>query len=108
MALTKVNLVSPIPVYLDEVGNEGALAERPASLEGKVVGLLPNWRPAGAQILKALGALMEKRYRLKGVVLEEHRVLTSLRQGGSLLERMRDQLDRFAERVDVAIVASGD
>ncbi len=103
----KLNFISPIPVYRDEVKAESGLAPRPTTLEGKVLGLMPNWRPAAEHILFALGKLIAERYKLKAVVAEPP-VFASLNQGTKLAERMREQLDKFASRVDVAITASGD
>jgi hypothetical protein len=100
-------MLSPLPVYLDGATTAGALAPRPASLDGKVLGLLPNWRPSAVHILKAVGALLEERYRLKAVVLEQPVRELPIRTG-KLLDTMRDLLDSFAQRVDVAITATGD
>jgi hypothetical protein len=107
MVSVKMKLLSPLPVYLDEAGAEGTLARRPASLDGKTLGLMPNWRPAAASILNSLGELLGQRYNLKGIVAEPP-VFASLNQGKKLVDRMREQLDDFASRVDVAITASGD
>ena len=67
MAETKLRLtmVSPQAVYLDEAAGASGLAPRPASLEGQIVGLLPNWRPSAAHILREVGKLLEERFRLK-------------------------------------------
>ena len=109
MAGTRATLtvMSPLAAYLDEVPTEGALAARPSTLDGKVVGLLPNWRPSAIHILKAVGALLEQRYRLKALVLEQPVRELPIRTG-KLLDAMHAQLDRFAQRVDVAITATGD
>jgi hypothetical protein len=64
-------MLSPLPVYLDEATAGSKLASRPSTLDGKVVGLLPNWRPSAVHILKAIGTLLEERYRLKAVVMEQ-------------------------------------
>ena len=97
-------MISPLAAYLDE--NESKLAPRPASLDGKVLGLLPNWRPAAVKILKPLAALLEQRYRLKALVMEEPAV------GLPLLDHRRvpaaEKLDGLAQRVDVVLTASGD
>ena len=107
MALLKLTVVSPLPVYLDESGPRNRLAPRPTTLDGKIIGLLPNWRPSAVHILTAVGALLEERYRLKAVVMEQP-VRELLIRTGKLLDTMRDQLDGFAQRVDVAITATGD
>ncbi len=102
-----LTMVSPLPVYLDGANSGSALAARPGNLDGKVLGLLPNWRPSAVHILKAVGALLEERYRLKAVVMEQPIRELPIRTG-KLLDAMRDQLDKFAQRVDVAITATGD
>jgi hypothetical protein len=100
-------MLSPLPVYLDGATTANALAPRPSSLDGKVLGLLPNWRPSAVHILKAVGVLLEERFRLKAAVLEQPVRELPIRTG-KLLDTMREQLDNFAQRVDVAITATGD
>jgi len=102
-----ITILSPLPVYLDELPAGSALAARPATLDGKVVGLLPNWRPSAIHILKAVGALLEQRYRLKALVLEQPVRELPIRTG-KLLDAMHGHLDALARRVDVAITATGD
>lgn len=107
MAPLDLTMVSPLPVYLDEAGPKSKLAPRPASLDGKVVGLLPNWRPSAVHILRAIGALLAERARLKAVVMEQPVRELPIRTG-KLLDTMRGQLDDLARRVDVVITATGD
>lgn len=105
MAALRMVLASPLPVYLDE--NNSALAPRPRSLEGKVVALLPNWRPGAENTLKALGTLIAERYRPKAVVMEQQ----VMNPRGLQKERedpAQEKLDELARRVDVVITASGD
>jgi hypothetical protein len=108
MAALKLQMISPCVGYLDEVLNASALAPRPATLEGKVVGLVPNWRPAAVHILTAIGKLLQERYRLKNVIMEPPVRISAMAQGGKLLDGMSDQLDNLARRVDVALTATGD
>jgi len=107
MASLKLTMVSPLPVYLDESGPQSKLAPRPVSLDGKVVGLLPNWRPSAVEILRAIGALLQERYTLKDLVIEQPVRELPIRTG-KLLDTMRQQLDELARRVDVVITATGD
>jgi hypothetical protein len=107
MATLNLTMLSPLPVYLDESTAHSTLAPRPATLDGKVVGLLPNWRPSAVHILKAIGTLLEERYRLKEVVLEQPVRELPIRTG-KLLDTMREKLDDLARRVDVVITATGD
>ncbi|HXV11249.1 MAG TPA: hypothetical protein VD839_10650 [Burkholderiales bacterium] len=107
MTPLKLTMVSPLPVYLDESGPQNRLAPRPASLEGKVVGLLPNWRPSAVEILHAIGTLLQERCAVKALVMEQPVRELPIRTG-KLLDTMRDQLDSLAHRVDVVITATGD
>jgi hypothetical protein len=100
-------MVAPLPVYLDESMSGTGLAPRPDTLDGKVVGLLPNWRPSAIHILEAVGTLLKERYRLKGLVMEQPVRELPLRTG-KLLDTMREKLDDLARRVDVIVTASGD
>jgi hypothetical protein len=107
MAPLELTLLSPLAVYLDESGPQSRLAPRPASLDGKTIGLLPNWRPSAVEILRALGTLLSERYRVKGLVMEQPVRELPIRTG-KLLDTMRDQLDDLSKRVDVVITATGD
>lgn len=105
-ALT-LTMLSPLPVYLDEATDGIPLAPRPETLKGRVVGLLPNWRPSAIQILEALGKLLEQRYQLQAVVMEQPaRELPQHTSG--LIDTMGETLDDLASRVDVVITATGD
>lgn len=107
MGSMSLRIVSPLPVYLDEIAAASSLAPRPTSLEGKVVGLLPNWRPSALHVLDAIGTLVRERCAPRAVVMEQMLREVPIRTG-KLLDGMRDQLNEFATRVDVAIIASGD
>ena len=107
MAPLDLTLVSPLPVYLDESDPQSRLAARPATLDGRIVGLLPTWRPSAVEILRAIGTLLGERSRLKDVVREQPVRELPIRTG-KLLDTMRGQLDDLAKRVDVVITATGD
>ena len=107
MSTLQLTMVSPLPEYLDESGPQSKLASRPASLDGKIVGLLPNWRPSAVEILRAIGTLLQERYTLKDLVIEQPVRELPIRTG-KLLDTMREQLDDLARRVDVVITATGD
>ena len=107
MTSVKLTMVSPLAVYLDESGPQSRLAPRPATLDGKTVALLPNWRPSAVEILRAIGALLQERFTLKDMVLEQPVRELPIRTG-KLLDTMRQQLDDLARRVDVVITATGD
>jgi hypothetical protein len=107
MAPLELTLLSPLAVYLDESGPQNRLAPRPASLHGKTIGLLPNWRPSAVEILRALGTLLSERYRVKALVMEQPVRELPIRTG-KLLDTMREELDDLSRRVDVVITATGD
>ena len=102
-----LTMLSPLPVYLDEAADGTPLPPRPETLNGRVVGLLPNWRPSAMQILEALGKLLEQRYQLQAVVMEQPARELPQRTGG-LIDTMGETLDDLASRVDVVITATGD
>ena len=107
MSKLAITMVSPLPVYLDELVSGSGLAPRPPTLDGKRVGLLPNWRPSAIHVLAAIGKLLEERYRLKAVVIEQPVRELPIRTG-KLLDTMGEKLDDLARRVDVVVTATGD
>jgi hypothetical protein len=107
MASVHLRVASPLPVYLDEIALDSTLAPRPSSLEGKTVGLLPNWRPSAVHILEAIGNLISERHKPQAVIMEQMLREVPIRTG-RLIDGMREQLEVFAKRVDVAIIATGD
>jgi hypothetical protein len=100
-------MLSPLPVYLDEAIEGLPLALRPETLNGRVVGLLPNWRPSAVKLLDAVGQLLKERFHLQAVVMEQPARELPQRTGG-LIDAMGDTLDGLATRVDVVITATGD
>ena len=107
MSLT-VSMISPCVEYLDRIAADNALAQRPASLEGKIVGLIPNWRPAAVHLLTEIGEQLKTRHRVREVVMEPPVRISAMAQGGKLLDGIRSQLEALAKRVDVAVTATGD
>lgn len=102
-----LTMLSPLPIYLDEAAEGTPLAPRPETLNGRVVGLLPNWRPSALKILEAVGKLLAERYPLQALVMEQPVRELPQRTGG-LIDALGDQLDDLASRVDVVITATGD
>ncbi|MCC7487309.1 MAG: hypothetical protein IT529_20230 [Burkholderiales bacterium] len=102
-----VTFLSPVAQYLDEITPDSTIAPRPGTLDGKILGLLPNWRPSAVHILRAIGALLEERFRLKALVMEQPVREIPLRDG-KLLDTLGGRLDELAKRVDVVITATGD
>ena len=107
MAALEVRMLSPCVEYQDTIANPNALAERPASLKGKVVGLIPHWRPAAVHLLTEIGNQL-KEHGAKEVVMEPPVRISAMAQGGKLLDGIREQLIAFSKRVDAAITATGD
>ena len=107
MSGLSLTMLSPQATYLDEIMDGSKMAPRPKTLNGLVVGLLPNWRPSAVHILQAVGNMLKERYELKGLVMEQPVRELPLR-AGKLLDTMQNQLDDLARRVDVVITASGD
>jgi hypothetical protein len=100
-------MLSPLPVYLDETTEGTPLAPRPETLNDRVVGLLPNWRPSAVKLLEAVGQLLSERYLLRDVVMEQPAHELPQRTGG-LIDALGGSLDDLASRVDVVITATGD
>lgn len=108
MASLQLSMISPCVEYQDTIAISNALARRPDSLQGKVVGLIPNWRPAAVHLLTAIGNQLKERHGVKEVVMEPPVRISAMAQGGKLLDGIRDQLTALSKRVDVAITATGD
>jgi hypothetical protein len=108
MASFELNMRSPCVEYQDSIADSSALAPRPSTLEGTVIGLIPNWRPAAVHILTEIGRQLQERHGAKEIVLEPPVRISAMAQGGKLLDGMRDRLIALAQRVDVAITATGD
>jgi len=102
-----LTILSPLAAYRDEQDEILHLACRPKSLDGKVVGLLPNWRPTAVEILGAVGALLQKRYALAELIQEQPVREVPSRSGG-LIDALGGLLDDLAERADVVVTATGD
>jgi hypothetical protein len=102
-----LTILSPLPVYLDETTEGTPLASRPETLDGRVVGLLPNWRPSAVKLLDAVGQLLSERYHVQAVVMEQPARELPQRTAG-LIDALGGALDDMASRVDVVITATGD
>jgi len=102
-----LTMLSPLPVYMDEAAGATPLAPRPETLNGRVVALLPNWRPSAVEILQAVGKQLRQRYRLKDLLLEQPARELPQRTG-ALIDAVRGQLDDLARRADVVITATSD
>ena len=107
MSVLTLQMFAPTPRYLDEIAGSKTLAERLGTLEGKVIGLLPNWRPSAYDLLQAVGEVIRERCNPRAIVLEQPTREVPVKKG-RLLDGMAQQLDDLARRVDAVITASGD
>ena len=107
--MAAIRMISPCVPYLDMVGAANALAPRPGTLNGKVLGLVPNWRPAAGAMAQgrrrpSQGALWSERshHRTTGDVSPRWRVAANCSTACA------SRLDALCARVDVAMTATGD
>ena len=107
MSTLTLQMLTPLPVYLDEAAGADSLAARLSTLEGKVVGLLPNWRPSAYDLLKAVGEVLKERCGVAEVILDQPVREVPVKKG-RIIDGMEDQLDDLARRVDAVITATGD
>jgi hypothetical protein len=107
MSEVTLSILAPLPVFRDEIIGAETLAPRPGTLEGKTVGLMPNWRPSAFDLLKAVGEVITERCGVKAVVMEQPTREVPVGKG-RLLDGMAEQLDDLARRVDAVITATGD
>ena len=103
----QLTIVSPLPEYRDEQEEALTLAPRPETLDGKVVGLLPNWRPSAVEILTALGGMLQERFNIKEIIQEQPVREVPSRSGG-LIDALGGLLDDLSQRADVVLTATGD
>lgn len=102
----QLRMRSPIAEYLD-LASSDSLAARPPTLQGKVIALLPNWRPSALDLLTAVGAMLSERYHPAAVVMEQA-VAEVPMHTAKLLDSLQAMLDDLAHRADAVITASGD
>jgi hypothetical protein len=103
----KLTMLSPLPLYLDETIEGTPMAPRPETLNGRIIGLLPNWRPSALQLLDAIGRLLAERYHVQAVVTEQPARELPQRTRG-LIDALSGTLDDLAKHVDVVVTATGD
>ena len=76
------------------------LAQRPATLDGKVIGLFANNKPHSEDLLRRIAAIIGERYDIAGTV--EHN------KGGWQWPVRIEDLQRTANSIDVAIHATAE
>ena len=77
-----------------------ARAIRPASLDGKTLGLLSNNKPHSEELLRMMAGIIGERYSLAGVV--------EYNKGGHQWPADRSALEDLARRCDVMIHATAE
>ena len=85
--------VQPIPA-------EGVVADRPETLDGKVIGLLANGKLNSEEILALTQEVLADRYDFKGVVARNKR--------NASRPCPEEIIDELVEQCDVVITSSGD
>ena len=76
------------------------LAQRPASLDGKVIGLFSNNKPHSEDLLRRIAAIIGERYDIAGTV--EHN------KGGWQWPARIEDLQRTVQSIDVALHATAE
>lgn len=85
--------VQPIPA-------DGVVADRPETLDGKVIGLLANGKLNSEEILTLTQEVLADRYDFKGVVARNKR--------NASRPCPEEIIDELVEQCDVVITSSGD
>ncbi len=85
--------VQPIPA-------EGVVADRPETLDGKVIGLLANGKLNSEEILALTQEVLADRYEFKGVIARNKR--------NASRPCPEEIIDELVEQCDVVITSSGD
>ena len=85
---------------VEAIPDNTVLARRPDDLNGKMVGLLSNGKPAAAKLLDMVYSLLQDTYEFKGVV--------RLNKGDPGRPVPKHMLDELLEKCDVVITATGD
>lgn len=83
-------------------GEQGSaiLAPRPASLNGKVIGLVSNNKPHSEELLRIIADIIGAKYRIKGIVAHN--------KGGHQWPARREDLEELARKCDVAVHATAE
>ena len=92
--------VSPLAVFPDDVASGKPLASRTASLDGRRVALLPNYRPGAVEMLEAVGKLLRARFPSADIRMEPQSMDYKV-PGAAFLKGL-------AGRTDAVVTAAGD
>lgn len=85
--------VEPIPAH-------AVVAQRPDTLDGKVIGLLANGKRNSVELLEAVSEVLADRYEFKAVITRN--------KGNASRPCPTPLLEEMAEQCDIIITASGD
>ena len=96
------NLQAIVTLDPRDEGSPGpaVVSHRPASLDGKVVGLFSNNKPHSEELLRMIADVIAERYQIKGIV--EHN------KGGHQWPAQPSDLQALAGECDVAIHATAE
>ena len=98
-------MTAPSPIVVFDPRDEGGpgqaiLAPRPATLDGKVIGLLSNNKPHSEELLRMIADVIRERYEITGIV--EHN------KGGHQWPAKKEDLEALVGRCDVAVHATAE
>lgn len=94
---TRIQVLDPT---VEPILEDSVVAERPDTLDGKVVGLLANGKMNSEEILAMVGEVLADRYEFKSVVAVNKR---------NASRPCPDEIiNQLVERCDVVITSSGD
>ena len=79
---------------------EGIAAPRPATLEGKVLGVIDNTKHNSRYILEQVAELLKSKYALKEVIYET--------KHSASLPILQQQAEQLAAKSDIVIAGVGD
>lgn len=85
--------VEPIPAH-------AVVAQRPDTLDGKIIGLLANGKRNSVELLEAISDVLADRYEFKAIVAEN--------KGNASRPCPTPLAEKMAEECDVIITSSGD
>lgn len=80
--------------------DSAALAPRPTTLDGKLIGLLSNNKPHSEELLRMIADLIGEQYSIKGTI--------EYNKGGHQWPASESALQELAQKCDVAIHATAE
>ena len=98
--MTRPNSIAALDPTDERNQASAILAPRPATLDGKVIGLLSNNKPHSEELLLMIAKIIGERYRIKGIVAHN--------KGGHQWPARREDLEELAKKCDVAVHATAE